>query len=172
MVTQIPANAIGFDVTEMSDHMDKWALAIGRFLVAFTSCEYWTYLFIRTYGSECLREATSDLHLKSRAAIAQALVTDIGLTDEAQKRVDKAFADLSRLAKPRNLVAHNSPLVQIYKDEQDMLLVRHELRSARDESKGITIELLAALTAECRALDQELALLYGFVRQPENRRHE
>ncbi|WP_336900807.1 hypothetical protein [Rhodoferax sp.] len=157
---------------ELSDGLDEWALAIGRFLVAFSSCEYWTYQFIRTYGSENLRESISDLQLKARAAIAHALVTDIGLTSEAQKRVDQAFAELSRLAKPRNLVAHNCPLVQLYKDERGEIFVRHELRSARDELKDITIERLAALTVESRDLDQELALLYGLIRQPANHRCE
>jgi hypothetical protein len=172
MKADIPTTALSVDASRLCEPMDEWALAIGRFLVAFTSCEYWTYMFIRTYGSENLRDSVVDLMLKPRAAIAHALITDIGLLDQVQQRVDQAFSELNRLATPRNLVAHNSPMVHVYQDDKGGLFVRHELRSARDESKDITVERLNELTAKARELDEELALLYGVVRQQKNHRDQ
>lgn len=72
------------DAAEHQKLMDAWALAIGRFMVAFTSCEYWTYLFVETFGSKRLRDATGDLMLGARAPLAKSLVLDIGLIDASK----------------------------------------------------------------------------------------
>lgn len=120
--------------------MDEWAHAIGRFMVVFSSCEYWTYLFVETFGSKRLRESTKDLMLKARAPLAKSLVLDIGLTPEMHKRVETAFSDLRSLAVTRNLVAHNGPMIHAYRNEEDKLLLLIELHSAKDDGKDITIE--------------------------------
>ncbi|TDP73115.1 hypothetical protein [Roseateles toxinivorans] len=156
------------DAAEHQKLMDEWALAIGRFMVAFTSCEYWTYLFVETFGSKRLRDATGDLMLGARAPLAKSLVLDIGLIDDVHKRVEDAFSRLKGLAGTRNLVAHNGPLLHAYRDQDGKLLLLIELRSARDEEKSITIKRLDELTAEARKLDEDLALLYGEVRQPKS----
>lgn len=168
MPIDIPANVLAVDANEHAHHMDEWALSIGRFLVAFTSCEFWTYQFIRTFGSQALHDAVADQSLKPRTAIAQALISDIGLTPEVQVRVDEAFVKLRQLVASRNLVAHNPPLVHVYTDKNGNVFVRHELRSAKDESKDIGMERLVMLTKEARELDEEFAILYGIVRKPEN----
>ena len=73
-------NAVSISIEDYNKLTDAWALPIGRFLVAFTSCEYWTYLYIQAFGSERLREAVSDSSLKSRAKLAHSLVSDLDLT--------------------------------------------------------------------------------------------
>jgi hypothetical protein len=162
--------SISIPVEELNKLRDGWALAIGRFLIAFTSCEYWTYLYIRTFGSERMREATSDLNIRPRADIALALLSDLKLTNSMQHRVDAAFKKLEGLSVKRNLIAHNSPMVHVYRDEKTGKPdVRHELRSARDPIKSITIAELEKLYTEANELDEEMALLYGLVRQSENR---
>jgi len=118
-----------------------------------------------------MREATSDLNIGPRADISHALLSDLGLTNSMQDRVNAAFKKLERLSARRNLIAHNGPMVHVYRDEKTGKLdVRHELRSARDQTKSITIAELERLYTEANELDEELALLYGLVRQPENRR--
>lgn len=155
------------DAGEHQKLMDEWALAIGRFMVAFTACEFWTYLFVETFGSKRLRDATGDLMLGARAPLAESLVLDIGLTPEVHAKVEAAFSRLKGLAKTRNLVAHNGPLLHAYRDEDGKLLLQIELRSAKDEDRSITIKRLDELTTEARKLDEDMALLYGEVRQPE-----
>ena len=105
------------DVDQHQKLMDEWALAIGRFMVQFTSCEYWTYLFVETFGSKRLRAATGDLLLGARAPLAESLMLDIGLVPDVHDRVGAAFSKLKGLAKTRNLVAHNGPLLHAYRDQ-------------------------------------------------------
>ena len=160
---------VSVPLDENKRQLDGWALAIGRFLVAFTSCEVWTYHYIKTFGSHRLHDAAADMNLGPRGNLAHALVSDIGLVTHVQERVDAAFKKLKELSHPRNLVAHNGPLVHLYQNSNTgELEVRHELRSARDPSKDITIAELEKLHAEAVELDQELALLYGVVRHPES----
>jgi hypothetical protein len=72
--------------------------------------------------------------LGARAALAQALVLDIGLVSDVHKRVEDVFSKLDGLAKTRNLVAHNGPLIHAYRDKEDKVVLMIELRSARDDS--------------------------------------
>lgn len=156
------------DYTKHQEMMDEWALAIGRVMVQFTSCEYWTYQYIKTFGSDRLSRATSDLMLNSRAPVAESLVLEIGLVPEMRNRVQAAFKKLKGLASSRNLVAHNGPMMHVYTNAEGQLLLQIELRSSKDEEKQITIERLNQLSAEARTLDEELALLYGEVQQKKN----
>ena len=102
--------------------------------------------------------------------MAHALVSDLGLAPEVQSRVDAAFEKLRQLVTPRNLVAHNPPVVHVYwNDKTGEVEMSHELRSAKDPSKDITIEELQKLYGQSVDLAQELALLYGVVSEPKSR---
>src|SRR5271170_8051367 len=104
-MVDIPEGAVSIGLDDLNKILDEWALPIGRFMMSFTSCEYWTYLYIGTFGSKKLREFAGDINLRSRVKIAQALVSDIGLNVETQARVDAAFTKLNALASKRNLIA-------------------------------------------------------------------
>jgi len=150
---------------------DEWALAIGRFLVSFTGCEYWTYQYIETFGSRTLREAVADLGLNSRSRVAHALLVNLELVEHIQTRVDNAFVELKRLSEARNLVAHNGPMIHIYRNlETEEHEIRHELRSVRNINKDITVDELKQQYVEATSLEEELALLFGLVRLDENRK--
>jgi len=162
---------VAIDAVEHQKLMDEWALAIGRFMVRFNNCEYWTYQYVKTFGSDRLREAAGELMLGARVPMAQALVLDIGLVPDVHKRIEAAFSKLDGLAKMRNLVAHNGPLIHVYREKDDKMKLMIELRSARDDSKSITIKRLDELTAEACGLEEEFAMLYGEVRQTKNHVH-
>jgi hypothetical protein len=163
----IPAASIPKDAYQA--RMDEWALAIGRFLLAFTACEGWTYLFVKTFGSEALREAVADQLLKPRIAVARAVLIDYGINEAMQARVDAAFSKIEKLSGPRNIVAHNGLMFNVYEDGQGRVDIRHELVSQRDPTKDITVERLRQLTVEAQQLDEEFTLLYGLIRKPEHR---
>lgn len=166
----MPGEPVTVDAAEYEKLMDEWALAIGRFMVVFTACEFWTYHFIYTFGSARMREAVGDMMLNGRAPLAEAVTLDIGLVPDTEKRVKDAFSKLKGLAVTRNLVAHNGPLLHPMRHrETGELFLSVELRSARDYDKSITVKQLADLTKQARELDEEFAILYGAVRQPENR---
>lgn len=145
--------------------MDEWALAIGRFMVQFTECEYWTYQFIYTFGGAKLREDVANWNLEGRMKTAKEIVLAIGLIESVEKRIVDVWSQVMHFAQTRNLVAHNGPMLHVYSNEEGRLLLHIELRSQKDDSKFITIERLDELTAQTRELVLELALLYGEVRQ-------
>lgn len=163
------AKPVAVSLEEHKKQLDDWSLAIGRLLVAFTSCEFWTYLYVKTFGSNRQYKDATRMNLRPRTKLARKVVSNIDLVKHVQERVDAAFNKLSILARSRNLIAHNGPMVHVYQNvDTGGLEVRHELRSAIDPSKGITIAELAKQHAEAVELDEELSLLFGLVRQPEN----
>jgi hypothetical protein len=153
---------------ELQTLTDGWALAIGRYLLAFSACEFMTHLFIQTFGSKEMREANATKDLSTRMVVMSEVLAKLPLDAKTQKRVDVAMANMTRLSKPRNLVAHNGLTVLPFRDKDGSVYVDHVLVSARDETKGITISEIDKFAAQARELDDELAILYGAVRQPEN----
>lgn len=155
---------------ELQAHRDEWALAIGRFIVAFASCEYWTYLYIRTYGSAREREEVDDQKLWKRLSVMEGVLLRLRLKPEIQERVDKTLKGFRAYTDSRNILAHNAPMVHIYVHEKTgEMQVRHELRSEKDLSKDVTVEQLEREAAELAEIEEELALLYGLIRQPASR---
>lgn len=149
---------------------DGWALAIGRFIVAFAGCEYWTYLFVRTYGTAAEREAINKQLLRERLTVLGKVVLRMHLTPEMQQQVNAATKRFRRLVPTRNILAHNAPMVRVYVHEvTGKFEVKHELRCARDSSKGLTAERIEQEAAEAEKIEEEFALLYGQVRKPESR---
>jgi len=149
---------------------DSWALAIGRFIVAFAGCEYWTYQFVWTYGNAAEKEAIGNQLLSKRLAVVERVILRMRLKAEVQERADATIARLRKLTTTRNLLAHNAPMVHVYRNEDTGALeVRHELRNATDLSSGATAEQIEKEAAEAAAVEEELALLFGQVRQPQSR---
>lgn len=168
MTYEIPDDAITVPMDELQKLTDGWALAIGRFLLAFSACEFMTHLFIQTFGSKEMREANSAKDLNTRVGVMSGLLAQLPLNAKTQKRVEVAMANITRLSKPRNLIAHNGLTVLPFHDKDGAVYVDHVLVSARDETKGITVGEIDKFAAQARELDDELTLLYGAVRQPEN----
>lgn len=143
---------------------------MGRFILAFASCEYWTYRYIRTYGSSREREDVDDQKLWKRLSVMEGVLLRLRLKPETQERLDQTLKGIRACTDSRNILAHNAPMVHLYVHEDTgETEVRHELRSAKDPSKGITVAQLEKEAAELTEIEEELALLYGLVRQADNR---
>lgn len=150
-----------------------WAMAIGCFIVAFANLEEWTRLFLRTFGDERQRAVSVDHRLSVRLAAMEAVVARLRLKDAVRARFDKAVGQLRSLTPHRNLLAHHPPAVQIYTENADgsgAMEVRYELVDSNDPNISVTVDLLEADVRVAKDAEQELALLYGEVRQPKNRR--
>lgn len=158
------------DLAEVLRVRDEWALAIGRFIVGFAGCEYWTYLFIRNFGSEKQREDADRQPLWKRISVAHELLLGLGLKTNVREQVDSAFARFRKLTTTRNVLAHNAPMVHVFlHEETGEMQVRHDLRSARDPSREVTIKQLDAEATEAAEVEEEFAILIGVVRQPSSR---
>ena len=152
---------------------EAWALAIGRFIVAFANLEHWTHLFIRTFGTQLEAQAATRQWLHKRLAVMEAGILRLRLTPELQERADAAIRRFRDLTPTRNLLAHNPPAVHIYTENEDgtgAMEVRHELHDSRDPSVKTTADELETRRAEAVEVEEELMLLYGLVRKPESRR--
>lgn len=158
---------------ERNKLVDDWALAVGRVLVTFASCEYWTYLYVRTFGSDSLRDAVADMELAPRLEIARTLVVNRGLSEQLQNRVDRAFDTLERLSKIRNVVAHFGPMPHVHRNEQTgEIKVVHELRGPHDPAPEMTFATLQRRYAELAQLDDEFAALYRYLQQRQSMESE
>lgn len=162
--------------THEIERMDEaWARAIGAFIVAFANLEEWTRIFIRTFGTKSEVEAAPRQRLSDRIGVTHLALNRLRLTKEMQARVDTAIARLRKLTPTRNLLAHNPPAIHVYTENEDgtgAMQIRHELRDSRDPSVSVTIKQLEIERVEAKEVEEELALLYGLVRKPENRQAE
>ena len=152
---------------------EAWALAIGRFIVAFANLEHWTRLFLKTFGDDRQREIARDHRLSNRLAAMEAAVIRLRLKEDIQARFDKAVQQLRSLTPHRNLLAHHPPAVQVYTEKADgggAMEVRYELVDSNDPSLSVTVAALEKDVVIAREAEEELALLYGEVRQPKNQR--
>lgn len=144
---------------------DQWAIAIGRFLVAFARCEHWTNYLIALLHSAPLQDAVVTLNISPRIDIALALIESSRFDPKLVVRATKAFADLRKLSGPRNLVAHNPPIISVSITPSGQHVGRHVLQSARDPSKNIEIPELERHTRAARDLGQEITEIYILMRE-------
>ena len=111
-----------------------------------------------------------DQALWKRLSVMEGVLLRLRLIPEVQERVNTAIAGVRKCAPTRNILAHNAPMVQVYRSEKTGAIeIRHEVRSARDPSKDVSVEQLEREAAELAEIDEELAILYGVIRQPANR---
>lgn len=163
--------AAGKDVSlEMLDVRDEWALPIGRFMVAFSGCEAFTYMFIRVLGSIQLSEACRTMDLKQRLAVVRALIDQFELSTGLSKRVTKSLDEMGELMTKRNLIAHNCPTADVYFHKvTGEVHVERTVRSQRDKSKVVTLPELGQLLKRALSLEVQLADLLYQLQLPENR---
>ena len=161
-------DAVSIDWAEYNRVMDDWALVVGRFMVTFATCERWTYDYLLAFGGKAARAKGEGLTLHQRTQQAKKLVKRIGLVDAVQTRVEASFSGLSELAAIRNIVAHNGPMPKLVRDEEGRLAVQFELRRATGNKREITREEIEAATKRAHEIDDELAMLFGEIRQPHN----
>jgi hypothetical protein len=160
------------DMDDVNRAQEAWAIAIGRFIVAFANLEQWTRLFLRTFGDGRQRAVAKDHHLSNRLAAMASAIKGLRLIDDVQARFDKAVAQMRSLTPHRNLLAHHPPAMQIFTENADgtgRMEARYELVDSSDSSISVTIKALERDLVVAREADEELMLLYGEVRQPKNR---
>lgn len=144
------------------DLLKEWPTAVGRFILAVSSCEYWTYIFLRILGSESLYASLVDKSLKYRIDHVRSLAKTRVMPERLRNDLLTTMRKLRNIAKRRNLVAHNAPMSHVYKNsETGEIVVRWELRSSRDHSKEVTLDNLDKWFRETIELEQSMALLMG-----------
>lgn len=142
--------------------LGDWPAAVGRFVLAFSSCEYWTYVYLQQLGSSSIRSELASSKLSVRLGRILQLARSNKVPEDLYRQISSACAKLRKLAKKRNLAAHNAPMAHVFANERTgELEVRFEIRGANNTDVQVTPESLATWFKDAVALDNELALLAG-----------
>lgn len=142
--------------------LGEWPIAVGRFVLAFSSCEYWTYIYLEGLGGASVRAGLANSKLSVRRGRILQLARTRAVSEDISRDLRVALAKLGKLAKKRNLAAHNSPMAHVFENvKTGELEVRFEVRGANNPALQVTLESLAAWFRDAVTLDHELALLAG-----------
>jgi hypothetical protein len=142
--------------------LGDWPAAVGRFVLAFSSCEYWTYVFLDQLGSKSVRAELANSRLSVRVGRVLRLARSTRVSEHLYADISSACNKLRVLAKRRNLAAHNAPMAHVFENiETGALEVRFEMRSANNPELQVDEQSLRTWFNESEALDHDLALLAG-----------
>jgi hypothetical protein len=141
---------------------DEWVQAIGRFIVSFAECEYWTYRYIAELLPPRVSAVVSQQMLESRGKVAKAAIEDaqLGISDERLKDVFERLADLAAF---RNIVAHNPPMFAIYQavDDPEEVKVVVEMVNSRNPNKQPSLARLQERHKEAQELCRLMSNLHS-----------
>lgn len=129
-------------VAEIEQVDDAWAIAIGRFIVAFANLEEWTRRFLRTFGVGAEKEIANDHRLRPRLAAMETVVARLRPIDKVQARFDSAIRRFRDLTPNRNLLAHHPPAVHVY-TETLFPLLRYAVQRRWITDPGFDIDVSA-----------------------------
>jgi len=150
-----------------ADLLGDWSKAIGQFILACSSGEYWVYLFAETYGN-VRRDELSRMKRRERVRMARDSALALNPSTDIEKRVRRAFSSVLHFAHWRDLAAHNAPMGHVFVNARTgEVQISYELRSERDPAKQLTLAFLDSLFRQAVTLETELALLFGLVRNRE-----
>jgi hypothetical protein len=142
--------------------LGDWPAAVGRFVLAFSSCEYWTYVYLQQLGSRAIRAELANSKLSVRVGRILQLSRIGKLPEDVHEEISSLCNKLRSLAKKRNLAAHNAPMAHVFENPRTgQLDLRFEMRGANNPELQVTPESLRAWFSEAVALDEKLALLAG-----------
>lgn len=142
--------------------LGDWPAAVGRFVLAFSSCEYWTYVYLQQLGSRSVRAELANSKLSVRLGRILQLSGSRKVPEDVHAQICSACKQLRSLARRRNLAAHNAPMAHVFENQgTGDLVVRFEIRGANNPELQVTLESLQSWFKDAVALDHELALLAG-----------
>lgn len=160
------------EVTSLNHYIelqDKWALSIGRFMMVFAECEFYTFLIVEKNGTPAERKRVKQMEVKERAKCACECVLRHSPTKTT--RVLRVFRTFESLNGMRKLIAHNTPMVHVYMNDAGDSSFRVEMRSARNVKKTISLKQADNLTTKARKNAGDLLdLLQGISTGPWNQR--
>jgi hypothetical protein len=137
------------------EFVDRWAKEIGRFILAFGSIEYTTYMALQTFPRDPIGDPTSKLQLGDRIELLLAIL-EVRM-DANSPRFCALLREVKGLIDGRNLVAHNSVGLDIYVnyDESDFDVVE-SIRSPKRPDKHLRIEKLVENRKRAEQLARDL----------------
>jgi hypothetical protein len=144
-------------ITSYEQHLrliDEWALAIGRFIMTFSECEWFTHKIIEIAGTTEEQSKLQEYETEKRARIAEA----IALRNLDQREsVLRTFQEFHSINGKRKLLAHNTPAVDVYVGaSNDIREFRLGLCSFRNSQQTVDLTTVRTLTRKALETAGEL----------------
>jgi len=137
---------------------DRWALEVGRVLLAFGEIEHQTHECLRQFPRDTIYDSVATMPLARRLALIRNIL-------EGRARVSDKVLDFIKLLKRaedllvvRNAVAHNPYVLAFYGDGGDLRMT-DELATVKG-NRRFTFEEIAAAASEAHVVS--LALVEQF----------
>jgi hypothetical protein len=146
--------------------LEDWPLLIGRFICAFSGCEFWTYAYLQALGGQGVRDEFANKRLDLRIDKIKLLADERGIPAELRAELVDALGELKSLGHLRNLTGHNAPMAHVWWNEKtDETKVLIELRAANNDDEQATKVNLGKWFTRARTLEDRLAALAGKMSQ-------
>mgnify|MGYP006152231641 CR=1 FL=1 len=146
--------------------LGDWPAAVGRFVLAFSSCEYWTYVYLQQLGTRSVRAELANSKLSVRVERILKLARERGVAQDLYAELCSVSKRLRSLAKQRNFAAHNAPMAHVFESiDTGQLEIRFEIRGVNNSERLVTKDALQAWFKDAVALENDLALLAGCISQ-------
>jgi hypothetical protein len=155
---------LNFNANESFEQLkDRWALEVGRFVMAFGNIEANTYLALRHMPLDPIGEPLIDanLNLKPRIEVLIAIASKRG--GEQWLVFADALEKIKRLAAKRNLIAHNGVGFDVYINAAGEYYVEQAISNAKKRQFGhkkptdsVLFNELMEHRAEAEELDKQL----------------
>lgn len=141
----------------------RWAMEIGRFVMAFGSIEGMTYALVRSnFDAPVADVLLKNMDLGKRLEVLIALAQGKG---GGWIAIANVLKEVDKLAKKRNLIAHNGVTIDVFLSPENHLSVTETIRSHRHRRDTRTrtppeylvpFEQLVKHREEAEALDSQL----------------
>jgi hypothetical protein len=128
----------------------KWAVEVGRFILAFGDIEHTSVACLAGIPTESLGKVSTKMALGLRLEVLVAVLSSKQAAD--YKSLATVVAAVKRFVDKRNLVAHNPVQFSFYQKTGEGVSIQPELVSTRDRTKRLTFSQLVALADEAERL--------------------
>lgn len=139
---------------------DRWALAVGRLLLAFGEIEHTTDECLSLFPRDSIFEAIAGMPLSRRLALVRGIL--VGRHDLAQEiaPLTNILDRVENLVTLRNTVAHNPMVMAFYKmDEAGDLRIADELPSKKG-NRRYTYQDIANAAAAAQSISLDMIETY------------
>lgn len=140
--------------------LDRWALPIGRLVLALGEIEHVTLDFLRTFDLP-RGSAPTTTPLRQRLSKMRSIIARRSDIATAAPRLGALLDRIEELIEKRNIVAHNPVVFGVYTSpDTDELHLVDELVDQREAGTGLRFEALSELARDAHSIAMAFAEAY------------
>lgn len=139
------------------------AQALGESIWAFSMVEKLTYRYLKALSSEPLHVLMADQTFASRIRLIRHLVDRLKGQDDAKAIATRCLDKAEKLAKIRNMLAHNPWSIWVDLDTSEFMM---EIQKITDENKTLDLAQVREFRDAARELASSFENALGALRYP------